>query len=63
MLSMDFEEEINKILAVIPSGKERRTFLFSATMTSKARTHTPRPTPHALPCPAPRSITRSGPTL
>jgi ATP-dependent RNA helicase DDX47/RRP3 len=35
MLSMDFEEEINKILSVIPSGKERRTFLFSATMTSK----------------------------
>lgn len=33
MLSMDFEEEINKILAVIP--RERRTFLFSATMTSK----------------------------
>jgi ATP-dependent RNA helicase DDX47/RRP3 len=33
MLSMDFEEEINKILAVIPS--DRRTFLFSATMTSK----------------------------
>lgn len=33
MLSMDFEEEINKILAVIP--RERRTFLFSATMTTK----------------------------
>lgn len=33
MLSMDFEEELNKILAVIP--RERRTFLFSATMTSK----------------------------
>jgi ATP-dependent RNA helicase DDX47/RRP3 len=33
MLSMDFEEEINQILAVIP--KERNTFLFSATMTSK----------------------------
>ncbi|CAM9672715.1 unnamed protein product, partial [Discosporangium mesarthrocarpum] len=33
MLGMDFEEEINKILAVIPM--ERRTFLFSATMTSK----------------------------
>jgi ATP-dependent RNA helicase DDX47/RRP3 len=33
MLSMDFEEEINKILEVIP--RERRTFLFSATMTSK----------------------------
>lgn len=33
MLSMDFEEEINKILAVIPH--ERTTFLFSATMTNK----------------------------
>lgn len=30
---MDFEEEISKILAVIP--RERRTLLFSATMTSK----------------------------
>ena len=33
MLSMDFEEELNKILSVIP--RERRTLLFSATMTSK----------------------------
>jgi ATP-dependent RNA helicase DDX47/RRP3 len=33
MLSMDFEEEITKLLAVIP--RERRTYLFSATMTSK----------------------------
>jgi len=33
MLSMDFEEEINKILGVLP--RERRTLLFSATMTSK----------------------------
>jgi len=33
MLSLDFEEEINKILAVIP--RERNTLLFSATMTSK----------------------------
>ena len=33
MLSMDFEEEINKVLQVIP--RERTTFLFSATMTSK----------------------------
>lgn len=33
MLSMDFEEEINQILAAIP--KDRTTFLFSATMTSK----------------------------
>ena len=30
---MDFEEEIKKILEVIP--RERRTLLFSATMTSK----------------------------
>ncbi|EWM29212.1 dead deah box rna [Nannochloropsis gaditana] len=35
MLSMDFEEEINKILAIMPTGKHRRTLLFSATMTSK----------------------------
>jgi len=35
MLSMDFEEAINKILGVLPPGGERRTFLFSATMTSK----------------------------
>jgi len=33
MLSMDFEEEINKLLAVIP--RERNTYLFSATMTTK----------------------------
>jgi ATP-dependent RNA helicase DDX47/RRP3 len=33
MLSMDFEEEINKLLQIIP--RERRTYLFSATMTSK----------------------------
>ena len=33
MLSMDFEEEINAILEVIP--RERQTFLFSATMTKK----------------------------
>jgi ATP-dependent RNA helicase DDX47/RRP3 len=33
MLSLDFEEEINKILSLIP--RDRRTFLFSATMTSK----------------------------
>ena len=33
MLSMDFEEELNQILAVIP--KERHTYLFSATMTTK----------------------------
>ncbi len=33
MLNLDFEEEITKILELIP--KERKTFLFSATMTSK----------------------------
>ena len=33
MLNMDYEKELDKILAVIP--RERRTFLFSATMTSK----------------------------
>ncbi|GMI28941.1 hypothetical protein TrCOL_g12314 [Triparma columacea] len=36
MLSMDFEEELNKILGEIPDSTEgRRTMLFSATMTSK----------------------------
>lgn len=30
---MDFEDEINKILTIIP--KERHTYLFSATMTTK----------------------------
>ena len=36
MLSLDFEEEINKILDVMPgSDSGRRTMLFSATMTSK----------------------------
>lgn len=33
MLSMDFEEELDKILQVIP--RDRRTYLFSATMTAK----------------------------
>lgn len=33
MLSLDFEEALNTILASLP--RERRTFLFSATMTSK----------------------------
>ena len=33
MLTQDFEEEVDKILKVIP--RERRTFLFSATMTDK----------------------------
>eukprot|EP00045_Choanoeca_perplexa_P005051 m.42649 g.42649 ORF g.42649 m.42649 type:complete len:456 (+) comp12904_c0_seq1:54-1421(+) len=33
MLNMDFEKEIDQLLRVIP--RERRTFLFSATMTSK----------------------------
>jgi ATP-dependent RNA helicase DDX47/RRP3 len=39
MLSMDFEEELDKILAALPANKGaggvRMTFLFSATMTSK----------------------------
>ncbi|XP_052866236.1 probable ATP-dependent RNA helicase DDX47 [Anopheles cruzii] len=35
ILNMDFEVELNKILKVIP--RERRTFLFSATMTKKVR--------------------------
>lgn len=33
LLNMDFEEEINQILDILP--KERRSMLFSATMTSK----------------------------
>jgi len=39
MLSMDFEEELNQILDVIPDSESggRRTFLFSATMTSKVQ--------------------------
>mmetsp|Transcript_1086 Transcript_1086/g.1706 ORF Transcript_1086/g.1706 Transcript_1086/m.1706 type:complete len:549 (+) Transcript_1086:976-2622(+) len=38
MLSMDFEEEIDKILDVIPDyDGGRRTMLFSATMTSKVQ--------------------------
>lgn len=35
LLNMDFEEEINKILQVIP--RDRHTFLFSATMTTKVQ--------------------------
>jgi len=35
ILNMDFEDEVNKIIRVIPS--ERRTFLYSATMTSKVK--------------------------
>ena len=35
LLNMDFEAEIDQILRVIP--RERRTQLFSATMTSKVR--------------------------
>jgi len=35
MLSMDFEEEINTILQVMPPRGKRQTFLFSATMTNK----------------------------
>jgi ATP-dependent RNA helicase DDX47/RRP3 len=38
MLSLDFEEELNTILDVIPdSSAGRRTMLFSATMTSKVQ--------------------------
>merc|ERR1712121_275135 len=33
ILNMDFEQEVDKILKVIP--KERRTYLYSATMTKK----------------------------
>lgn len=35
LLDMDFEQEINQILAVIP--RKRQTMLFSATMTSKVK--------------------------
>ncbi len=35
LLSMDFEKQINLILTQIP--KERNTYLFSATMTSKVQ--------------------------
>jgi DEAD/DEAH box helicase len=35
LLDMDFEQEINQILSVIP--KKRQTMLFSATMTSKVK--------------------------
>jgi superfamily II DNA/RNA helicase len=35
LLDMDFEKEIDQILSVIP--RERRTLLFSATMTSKVQ--------------------------
>ncbi|XP_005097733.1 probable ATP-dependent RNA helicase DDX47 [Aplysia californica] len=35
ILNMDFEQEVDKILKVIP--KDRRTFLFSATMTKKVQ--------------------------
>ncbi len=38
MLSMDFEQELNQILEVVPDSSEgRRTMLFSATMTSKVQ--------------------------
>lgn len=38
MLSLDFEEELNQILDVIPDATQgRRTMLFSATMTSKVQ--------------------------
>lgn len=35
ILNMDFEVEVDKILKVIP--RDRRTFLFSATMTKKVQ--------------------------
>lgn len=35
ILNMDFEVEVDKILRVIP--RERRTYLFSATMTKKVQ--------------------------
>ena len=35
LLDMDFEQEINQILTVIP--RKRQTMLFSATMTSKVK--------------------------
>lgn len=35
LLDMDFEQEINQILSVIP--RKRQTMLFSATMTSKVK--------------------------
>lgn len=35
ILNMDFEVEVDKILKVIP--KDRRTYLFSATMTKKVK--------------------------
>ncbi len=38
MLSMDFEQELNQILEVVPDSTDgRRTMLFSATMTSKVQ--------------------------
>jgi ATP-dependent RNA helicase DDX47/RRP3 len=38
MLSMDFEQELNEILRVVPDSTDgRRTMLFSATMTSKVQ--------------------------
>ena len=38
MLSLDFEEELNQILDIIPDATQgRRTMLFSATMTSKVQ--------------------------
>ena len=39
LLHEDFEKEMNQILAVLP--RERQTFLFSATMTSKVHLHAP----------------------
>ena len=36
ILNMDFEQEVDKILRVIP--RERTTYLYSATMTKKVNT-------------------------
>ena len=35
ILNMDFEQEVDKILRAIP--RERKTYLFSATMTAKGK--------------------------
>ena len=37
ILNMDFEQEVDKILRAIP--RERKTYLFSATMTAKGKNY------------------------
>lgn len=37
ILNLDFEEEVDKIVKELP--RERRTMLFSATMTSKVKSY------------------------